>query len=175
VCQAYVDIDKAPEASDMLYEHPTIAIGKHLVLNPMAAFNSDSDIQKLKTEGTTDSSSYEKWCGNFDSSQRRAPIFKNKKIMELAEKLNNHSDVPKPKPFEDEPKPSHLLAIAALLELLKEPVEHPRATGRNQGAIITSIEEKFQVRGRTLRGLSKRQLEQLFSDAKKAMEEAKKP
>jgi hypothetical protein len=68
---------------------------------------------------------------------------------------------------EDEPKPSHLLTIAALLELLKEPVENPRLSGLNQDGIKGEILTKFKWRG-----LSKRNLESIFAAANKAKKAA---
>lgn len=61
-------------------------------------------------------------------------------------------------------KPSHLLAISALLDLLKQPVEHARPNGLNQAAIIESILERFESRG-----LSKRTMEDIFSAANKTV------
>ncbi len=169
LCQAYVDINMVPGIVENYFEGPDIAIGTHRVLNPMAAFNSDNGTQLLETEGSIESDFQATWRGKFASDEMRAPIFKSDKILELAVKLNADPVTPKSGSYEDEPKPSHLLTIAALLELLKEPVQQPRTNGRTQDAIIVSIEEKFKVRG-----LGKRQLEGLFADANKAMEEAKK-
>ncbi|WP_411741097.1 hypothetical protein, partial [Pseudomonas syringae group genomosp. 7] len=73
-------------------------------------------------------------------------------------------------PLSDEPdradnlKPSHFLAISALLELLKEPVKHPRPNGLNQAAVIESILARFEFRG-----LGKRTLEEIFSVSNKVM------
>lgn len=67
-----------------------------------------------------------------------------------------------------EAKPSHLLTIAALLELQMEAVAQARPA-RNQAAIITTITEKFKVHG-----LGKRNLDDIFADANRAMAEAKK-
>ena len=67
-----------------------------------------------------------------------------------------------------EAKPSHLLTIAALLELQIEAVAQARPA-RNQAAIITTITEKFKVHG-----LGKRNLDDIFADANRAMAEAKK-
>lgn len=64
---------------------------------------------------------------------------------------------------EAEAKPSHLLAIAALLELLKAPVEFPRPQGMNQAAIESAILEKFPWPG-----LGERNLEKIFAAANKA-------
>lgn len=61
------------------------------------------------------------------------------------------------------PKPSHILVISALLELLKDPVKHARPNGRPQSAIIGKILDRFP-----LHGLSKRNLEDVFSEANKA-------
>jgi hypothetical protein len=66
-----------------------------------------------------------------------------------------------------ETKPSHLLAIAALLELLKAPAERPRPQGMNQEAIKLEILEKFDWRG-----LSDRNLQTIFSSANKAKADA---
>lgn len=64
-------------------------------------------------------------------------------------------------------KPSHLLAIGALLELLKAPVERLRPQGMNQEAIKAAILEKFPWRG-----LSDRNLQDIFSAANKAKADA---
>lgn len=64
-------------------------------------------------------------------------------------------------------KPSHLLTIAALLELQTAPVAHARPS-RKQDAIKTTIMEEYN-----LRGLSKRTLDDIFADANRAMREAK--
>jgi hypothetical protein len=66
---------------------------------------------------------------------------------------------------EAEAKPSHLLTIAALLELLKAPAEHPRPQGMNQEAIKNAILAQFPWRG-----LSDRNLQTIFSAANKAKE-----
>lgn len=63
-------------------------------------------------------------------------------------------------------KPSHLLAVAALLELLKAPVEHTRPNGMNQSAIKSAILEKFPWRG-----LKDRNLDEIFAAANKAKED----
>lgn len=68
-----------------------------------------------------------------------------------------------------EVKPSHLLTIAALLELQMEPVPQARAK-RNQSAIKDAIMEK----NKNKRGLSPRNLDDIFADANRAMAEAKK-
>lgn len=65
-------------------------------------------------------------------------------------------------------RPSYALVIAALLELLKEPIERPRGK-RNQAAIKSIIEDKYNH----VRGLSKRNLDNIFAAANKAMKEAK--
>lgn len=69
---------------------------------------------------------------------------------------------------EADPKPSHLLAIAALLELLKAPADRPRPQGMNQEAIKAAILEQFPWRG-----LSRRSLEDIFAAANKAKADAK--
>lgn len=68
---------------------------------------------------------------------------------------------------ESEAKPSHLLAIAALLELLKAPAEFPRPQGMNQEAIKGAILAQFPWRG-----LGKRSLEDIFAAANKAKTDA---
>lgn len=64
---------------------------------------------------------------------------------------------------EQEDKPSRLLTVAALLELLTEPVEFPRPQGRKQAAIKDEILKKFPWRG-----LSDRNLQAIFAAANKA-------
>lgn len=65
-------------------------------------------------------------------------------------------------------KPSHLLAIAALLDLLKAPVDRPRPQGMNQEAVKAAILEQFPWRG-----LSDRNLQEIFARANEAKEDAK--
>lgn len=63
-----------------------------------------------------------------------------------------------------EERPSLTLAIAALLELLREPVQYPRPQGMNQAAISAIILERFRWRG-----LGSRNLQKIFSAANEAM------
>lgn len=63
-----------------------------------------------------------------------------------------------------EAKPSHLLAIAAMLELLNE----PSRAARNQSAIVAEILERHQGK----RGLGRRTLEDIFAAANRAFKEA---
>lgn len=62
-------------------------------------------------------------------------------------------------------KPSHLLLIAALLELLKK----PRQTAMNQEGIKSQLLSQM-----SWRGLSKRNLESIFAAANRAAEDARK-
>lgn len=64
---------------------------------------------------------------------------------------------------EAEAKPSHLLALAVLIEILQE----PRNSARNQSGIIGEILERYPSR----RGLSQRNLEDIFSTANKTLSE----
>lgn len=97
-----------------------------------------------------------------------SPQFKPSEIEMLASFLNG--EVPDAAAASStEPKPSHLLVIAALLELLKAPVEPLRVRGMNQAAIKMEILERFP-----LRGLGDRTLQDTFAAANKAMNEAKK-
>lgn len=66
-----------------------------------------------------------------------------------------------------EAKPSHALAIAALLELLTAPVMRPRPNGMNQTAVKAAILERFRWRG-----LKERNLDKLFAEANRAAKEA---
>lgn len=66
-----------------------------------------------------------------------------------------------------EAKPSHLLTIAVLLELLERPIPYPRSHRIKQDAIKNSIQNEF-----SWRGLSKRNLDDIFSSANKARKEA---
>lgn len=68
-----------------------------------------------------------------------------------------------------ENRPSRMLIIAALLELLKAPVDRPRPQGINQEAIKANILERFKWRG-----LSDRTLQEVFADANRAKKEAEK-
>lgn len=63
-----------------------------------------------------------------------------------------------------EVKPSHLLAIAAMLELLEEPCRG----ARNQSAVVAEISERHPGK----RGLGKRNLEDIFGAANRAKKAA---
>lgn len=65
------------------------------------------------------------------------------------------------------PKPSYLLAVAALLEMLKAPVERARPQGMNQASIKSEILGRFDWRG-----LRDRNLDEIFSAANKARADA---
>lgn len=88
-------------------------------------------------------------------------VVRNESIRELEDKFLERTDRSYCKPSPTS-KPSHFLAISALLELLKEPTKHPKPNGMNQAAIINSILERSESRG-----LSKRTLEEIFSAANK--------
>lgn len=68
---------------------------------------------------------------------------------------------------EAEEKPSYRLAVAALMELLKSPVERLRPQGMNQAAIKKEILGRF-----TLHGLKDRNLDEIFAAANKALKDA---
>lgn len=72
-----------------------------------------------------------------------------------------------PSRSDTEGKPSYALAIAALTELLKTPVQHPRPNGLNQAAIKAAILERFKWRG-----LKERNLDKIFAEANRAAKEA---
>ncbi|MCQ4278347.1 hypothetical protein NA643_04555 [Pseudomonas stutzeri] len=96
-------------------------------------------------------------------------IVRTSSLRELEEKLLADDAQPE-KPAEQagaETKPSYFLAIAALLELLKAPVERPRPQGMNQEAIKAAILERFPWRG-----LSDRNLQTIFAAANKAKADA---
>ena len=89
-------------------------------------------------------------------------VVRNESIRQLEDKLLA-DEVTSSDQSSQASKPSHFLAIAALLDLLKEPVKHARPNGLKQAAIIESILERVESRG-----LSKRTLEDIFSAANKA-------
>lgn len=89
-------------------------------------------------------------------------VVRNESIRQLEDRLLGAEDTPAAKEASHS-KPSQFLAISALLDLLKEPVKHPRPNGLNQSAIIEAILERFDSRG-----LSKRTLEDVFSAANRS-------
>lgn len=91
-----------------------------------------------------------------------SPQFKPSEIEMLASFLNGEAP-DTAATSSTEPKPSHLLVIAALLELLKAPTKQSRPQGQNQEAIKTAILEQFPWRG-----LGARNLESTFAAANKA-------
>lgn len=79
-------------------------------------------------------------------------------------KVAEYSLEPKCPAANAEAKPSHLLAIAAMLELLGE----PSRGARNQSAIVAEILERHSRK----RGLGKRTLEDIFAAANRAFKDA---
>lgn len=163
-CGVYADVDglTGQNWSDLT---DGVAKGIHLVKNPMNAFASEWEPRTLLTFGDifgVDACC--EWLGDLPP-WKRGPIFKPVDISNLAAKINGdqgsapHTDEP--------PKPSHLLTIAVLLELLKAPVDYPRPQGMNQEAIKNTILERFPMRG-----LSDRNLQAIFAAANKAMSDA---
>lgn len=86
--------------------------------------------------------------------------FWNRRGVNIAE----YSLEPKCSAANAEVKPSHLLAIAAMLELLDE----PGRGARNQSAIVSEILERHPRK----RGLGKRTLEDIFAAANRAFKKA---
>ncbi|MFZ2319858.1 MAG: hypothetical protein WAW12_08315 [Pseudomonas sp.] len=110
------------------------------------------------------STSQEIECDSFwyATTADNAPAlrFKQEDIQALAKSMNNPADA---QTTDDEPKNSHLLLIAALLELART-AEKPR----NQAGINSEIRERYP----NVRGLGDRQINGLFADANRAATDA---
>ena len=105
------------------------------------------------------------WIVELPPSRRKL-MFLSDDVEAFAERLNREAVCPT---FTDTAKPAHLLLIAALLKLLKEPVTAARRQGMTQSVIKGEILDRFQ-----LRGLGDRSLEKMFSDANKAFDDVNK-
>jgi hypothetical protein len=129
--------------------------------NKMRAFHKEKRIEFLdKASKNKALDNYYPASGLPDSCRL---VVRNESIRLLEDKLLAESNVSLDQSSQKS-KPSHFLAISALLDLLKEPVKHPRPNGLKQAAIIEFILERVESRG-----LSKRTLEDIFSAANKAM------
>lgn len=132
-----------------------VNVVEHAVLNCMTAFYPFYQTLNLSIEaGELDPDRkypFERW---LDYWLRRGIDVKGDCF-----RAHNQSDT--------EVKPSYALAIAALTELLKAPVQHPRPNGLNQAAIKTAILERFKWRG-----LKERNLDKIFAEANRAAKEA---
>lgn len=97
----------------------------------------------------------------------KSAVLENEHLRErLAKAESNTSSVSEPS-VSPRRRRTLLTLIAALMELLKEPVEKPRPRGMNQEAIKATIMERFPVRG-----LGDRSLEEIFADANRARADA---
>ncbi|TKD44230.1 hypothetical protein [Azotobacter chroococcum] len=103
----------------------------------------------------------------FDRSAKEAALLRAKQAEDDAAELRRQLEQERTARQAAKDKPSHLLVIAALMELLKAPVEHPRPQGRRQEAIKVDILDKFPWRG-----LSDRTLQKIFAAANKAKTDA---
>lgn len=117
-----------------------------------------ADIQALAVKTNKATEPYSSSATELESLLQQLEDERNKR--KVAEQRAEHAEA--------EAKPSHLLAIAALLELLKSPVDRPRPQGMNQTAIMDEILKRFP-----LRGLKDRNLQKFFARANEAMADAK--
>lgn len=179
-CAAYLNVDSlkgnCPEGlRDELGEwfFTVYGVGKGQILNPRALIEAKgrSEIQlyiagEVRQIERAEAESYNdvEWLVT-SPPERCHLLFKTTDIAELARLISGVA------PQSSRPKPSHLLAISALLELLME-------KGRpiyTQEAIIDEIEKRYVAgKGPKVRGLGSSNLEKIFADANKEMLDAKK-
>ncbi|MFI8611174.1 hypothetical protein ACIGFL_23010 [Pseudomonas sp. NPDC077649] len=179
-CAVYLSVDRlkgeCPEAlidEEGNWFGTVFGVGKGQILNPRALIEAEgaSEIQlyifgEVRQIERAEAECYKgvEWVATIPQD-RCHPVFKTSEVVELARIIGGI--VPPLRP----PKPSHLLTIAALLELLTE-------KGRpvyNQDSIISEIDDRYGKKsGSELRGLGDSNLKKIFADANTAMSDAKK-
>lgn len=179
-CDAYMSVDSlkgdCPEGlRDELgkWFFTVYGVGKGQILNPRALMEAKgrSEIQlyiagEVRQIERAEAESYNNVQWLVTSPPEHCNLlFKTTDIAELARIIGSVS------PPLSRPKPSHELAISALIELLTE-------KGRpvyTQEAIIDEIEKRYVTGpGPKIRGLGSSNLEKIFAAAHNAMSDAKK-
>lgn len=148
-------------------------VGKSQIINPQALIEAagttevqlhiSGEVREIKR---ADAHSYPntEWVATFPRD-RCHPLFKATELTELAAIIGSAIATPRP------PKPSHLLAIFALMELLEE----KGGPSYSHKKIIGMIDDRYGAKSASpVRGLGASNLEKMFAEAKEMMKDAKK-
>lgn len=148
-------------------------VGKGQIINPRALIESAGAVEiqlhisgELRQLERFDAEKYEnaEWLATF-VRERCHLIFAQSEIAELAQIIKGAA------PTLERTKPSHLLTIAVLLELLKE-------KGRpvyTQDAIVIAISERYGEESKNpVLGLGSSNIKDIFAEANKALPGAKR-
>lgn len=154
--------------------HTVYGVGKGQVINPRVFIEVAGTVEvELDISGEVrqlqlaeaDSYPNTEWVMSLPR-ERCHPLFKPTDLKELAEVISGAVATPPPSP----PKPSQLLAISALMELLKE----KGGPSYNSQKIVGLIDDRYGPESPLpLRGLGASNLEKMFADASSDMKEAK--
>lgn len=179
-CAAYMNVDRLTGVCpDRLvneqggwFSH-VYGVGKGQILNPRALIEGAkmSEVQlyivsEVRQIDLTEAQAFNdvEWLATIPP-ERCHLLFRQSEISDLARILGGAA------PPVDSPKQSHLLTIAALLDLLKE-------KGRpvyNQDAIVRVISERYGEDSELpIRGLGSSNLKDIFAEANKALPGAKR-
>lgn len=155
--------------------HTVYGVGKGLIINPRVFIEPAGTVEveleilcEVRQLQLAEADSYPntEWIATLPQ-ERCHPLFKPADLKELAEVISGAVTAPQP----SLPKPSHLLAIAALMELLKE----KGGPSYNSQKIVGLIDDLYGLESPLpLRGLGPSNLKKMFADASADMKEAKK-
>ncbi|VVN25575.1 hypothetical protein [Pseudomonas fluorescens] len=159
--------------------HTVYGVGKGQIVNPRVFIEAAATVDvELEISGEvrqlqlveTDSYPNTEWVASLPR-ERCHPLFKPTDLKALAEVISVAVETSAPAPAPAPPKPSHLLAISALMELLEE----KGGPSYNSQKIVGLIDERYGPDSPLpLRGLGDSNLEKMFADASTKMKEAKK-
>lgn len=179
-CAVYLNVDSlkgvcSEGLRDELGErfHTVYGVGKGQIINPRV-FIEAAGAAKVKLDisgevcqlelAEADSYPNTEWVASLPR-ERCHPLFKPSDLKALAEIISGAVATPPPT------KPSHLLAISALMELLKE----TGGPSYSHKKIIGLIDDRYGPESTLpLRGLGSSNLEKIFADATTEMKDAKK-
>lgn len=181
-CAVYLNVDKVKgvcfeglwdEHDDRI--HVVYGVGKGQVINPRVFIEAAGTVEveldilgEVRQFQLAEADGYPntEWVASLPR-ERCHPLFKPTDLKELAEVINGAVATPPP----SLPRLSHLLAISALMELLKE----KGGPSYNSQKIVGLIDDLYGPESPLpLRGLGSSSLEKMFADASADMKEAKK-
>ncbi len=154
--------------------HAVYGVGKGQVINPRVFIEAvgkaeveldiSGEVRQLEL-AEADGYPNTEWVASLPR-ERCHPLFKPTDLKGLAEVISGAVATPAPSP----PKPSHLLAISALIELLKEKGGPSYSSQKIIGLIDGFYGQESLL---PLRGLGSSNLEKMFADASAEMKAAK--
>lgn len=198
-CAVYVNVDNLKgvcfeglrDEHDERF-HTVYGVGKSQIINPRVFIEAAGPVEvELEISGEVrqlqlaEAESYPntEWIASIPR-ERCHPLFKPADLKQLAEVISSAVATPAPAPFATPapvpapsatpapalPKPSQLLAISALMELLEEKC----GASYNSQKIVGLIDDRYGPESPfPIRGLGDSNLEKMFADASASMKKAK--